>query len=156
MAPNDSKWLQITPNGYKWLWLRQMAMAIVQHCLKWSQMVPNYPKWSNTVQNGQIWSQNVLNGPKKKKKWSQNFQYCLKWSSMFQNGLRKFYHQFNRIAFITSFNLVLVLYKIVKVLPKKSSKWVRHNQVSWSSFERFSVSCMRYLCKGHIFEKGGK
>ena len=37
------------------------------------------------------------------------------------------------MAFITRFNLVLVWSKIVQIFPKKSSKWVRHNQVSWSS-----------------------
>ena len=38
------------------------------------------------------------------------------------------------MAFITWFNLVLVWSKIVKIFTKKSSKWVQHNQVSWSSF----------------------
>ena len=38
------------------------------------------------------------------------------------------------MAFITRFNLVPVWSKIVQILTYKSSKWVRHNQVSWSSF----------------------
>ena len=58
----------------------------------------------------------------------------LQWSQMVLNGLKKIYHTFNRMAFITRFNLVLVWSKIVKLLTIKSSKWVRHNQVSWSSF----------------------
>ena len=41
IAPSGSKWLQITLNGSKGLWIRQMAMAMVQHCPKWSQIVPN-------------------------------------------------------------------------------------------------------------------
>ena len=36
------------------------------------------------------------------------------------------------MAFTTRFNLVLVWSKIVQILTKKSSNWVRHNQVSWS------------------------
>ena len=70
-------------------------------------------------------------------KWSQNFQYGLKWSSMVPNGpkwSKKNDHKFNRMSFITRFNLVLVWSKIVQILTKKSSKWVWHNQVSWSSF----------------------
>ena len=51
-----------------------------------------------------------------------------KWST------KKINHKFNRMAFITRFNLVLVWSKIVQILNKKSSNWVRHNQVSWSSF----------------------
>ena len=38
------------------------------------------------------------------------------------------------MAFTTRFNLVLVWPQIVQILTKKSSNWVRHNQVSWSSF----------------------
>ena len=38
------------------------------------------------------------------------------------------------MAFITRFNLVLVWSKIVQIWTKKSSKWVQHNQVSWSCF----------------------
>ena len=60
----------------------------------------------------------------KGKKWSQNVQYGLKWSSMFPNGpkwSKKIDHKFNRMAFITRFNLVLVWSKIVKMLTKKSS-----------------------------------
>ena len=71
----------------------------------------------------------VLNG----KKWSQNVQYGLKWSSMFPNG-PKWSKKFNWMAFKTRFNLVLVWSKIVQIFTKKSTKWVRHNQVSWSSF----------------------
>ena len=36
MAPNGSKWLQMAPMGSTWLWLRQMDMAMAQHCPKWS------------------------------------------------------------------------------------------------------------------------
>ena len=36
MAPNGSKWLQMVPMGSTWLWLRQMDMAMAQHCPKWS------------------------------------------------------------------------------------------------------------------------
>ena len=53
-------------------------------------------------------------------------------SQMVLNGL-KIEHKFNRMAFISSFNLVLVWSKIVQVLTKKSSKRVWRNQVSWSS-----------------------
>ena len=38
------------------------------------------------------------------------------------------------MAFITRFNLVFEWSKIVRILTKKSSKWVRYNQVSWSSY----------------------
>ena len=48
--------------------------------------------------------------------------------------VEKIYHKFNRMAFITRFNLVLVWSKIVQILTKNSSNWVRHNQVSWSSY----------------------
>ena len=64
---------------------------------------------------------NVLNG--------------IQWSQMVLNGLNKIDHKFNRMAFIAKFNLVLVWSKTVQIVTKKSSKWVRHNQVSWSSFE---------------------
>ena len=70
------------------------------------------------------------------KKWSHNFEYGLKLSSMVQmvlNGLKKIDHKFNRISLIISFNLVLVWSEIVQMLTKKSSQWVRHNQVFWSS-----------------------
>ena len=73
----------------------------------------------------------------KVKKWSKNVQYGLKWSSMVPNGpkwSKKINYEFNRMAFITRFNLVLVWSKIVIFWTKKSAKWVRHNQVSWSSF----------------------
>ena len=36
----SQKWLQITPKGSK----LQMDMAMVQHCPKWSQIVPNGPR----------------------------------------------------------------------------------------------------------------
>ena len=39
------------------------------------------------------------------------------------------------MVFITRFNLVLVWSKIVQYLTKKSSKWDRRKQVSWSSLE---------------------
>ena len=58
-------------------------------------------------------------------------------------------HQFNRMAFITRFNLVLVWSKIVQILTKKSSKWVRHNQVSWSSFKWHDWS------KSYVHVSGG-
>ena len=58
----------------------------------------------------------------------------LQWSQMVLNGLTKFDHKFNRMDFITRINLVLVWSKIVQFFTKKSSKWVWHNQVSWSSF----------------------
>ena len=57
----------------------------------------------------------------------------LQWSQMVLNGLKKIDHKFNRMAFITRFNLILVWSKIVQILTKKSPKWVRYNQVSWSS-----------------------
>ena len=53
----------------------------------------------------------------KGKKWSQNVQHGLKWSSMVPNGPKLFwknYHKFNKMAFITRFNLVWS--KIVKIL----------------------------------------
>ena len=43
-------------------------------------------------------------------------------------------HKFNRMAFITRFNLVLVWSNILQIFTKKSSKWFWHNQVSWSSY----------------------
>ena len=67
---------------------------------------------------------------------------------MFPNGPKrslKSYHKFHRMAFTTRFNLVFVWSKIVQILTKKSSKWVRHNQVSWSSFfkQNGGASCLR-------------
>ena len=71
-------------------------MAKVQHCTKWSQMVPNgrklsnYPQLSSIVQNGPIWSQNVLNGPKGKKNGPKIFNLVLnslQCSQMVLNGL---------------------------------------------------------------------
>ena len=56
----------------------------------------------------------------------------LQWSQMVLNGLKND-HKFIKMAFITRFNLVLVWSKIVQICTKKSSNWVRHNQVSWSS-----------------------
>ena len=82
----------------------------------------------------------------KGKKWSQNFQYGLKKSSMFPNGPKwsfKIYHKFHRMAFTTRFNLVVVWSNIVQILTKKSSNWVRHNQVSWSSFFS-SANCSQH------------
>ena len=58
----------------------------------------------------------------------------LQWSQMVLNGSTTIDHKFNRMVIITRLNLVLVWSKIVKFFTKKSSKWVRHNQVSWSSF----------------------
>ena len=61
----------------------------------------------------------------KGKKWSQNVQYGLKWSSMVPNGpkwSKKINHKFNRMVFITRFNLVLVWFKIVKILTKSHPK----------------------------------
>ena len=43
------------------------------------------------------------------------------------------------MVFVTRFNLVLVWSKTVQILTKKPFKWVRHNQVSWSSFIMASV-----------------
>ena len=40
------------------------------------------------------------------------------------------------MALTTRFNLFLVWSKLVQILTKKSSNWVRHNQVSWSSLAR--------------------
>ena len=90
MAPNCSK---ITPNGSKWLWLKQMAMALVQHCLKWSQMVPiglqlstmiqHSKKWSNMLQECPKWSQRVKNGPK----IFNMVLNGLQWYQMVLNGL---------------------------------------------------------------------
>ena len=54
-------------------------------------------------------------------------------SQMVLNGLKKINHKFNRMAFVTRFNRGLVWSKRVQILTKKSSKWVGHNQVSWSS-----------------------
>ena len=71
----------------------------------------------------------------KGKKWSQNVQYGLKWSSMVPNGPK----------WSTRFNLVLVWSKIVQILTKKSSNWVRHNQVSWYSFLLTKKSHMENL-----------
>ena len=52
---------------------------------------------------------------------------------MVVSGLKKIDYKSNRMSFITRLNLVLVWAKIVQMLTKKSSQWVRHNQVSWSS-----------------------
>ena len=46
-----------------------------------------------------------------------------KWSLV----VLKINHKFKWMAFITKFNLVLVWSKIVQILTKKSSKWVRGN-----------------------------
>ena len=57
----------------------------------------------------------------KGKQWSQNVQYGLKWSSSVPNGpkwSKKIDHTFNRMVFITRFNLVLVWSKIVKNFTK--------------------------------------
>ena len=70
----------------------------------------------------------------KGKKLSPNVQYGLKWSSRFPNGpkwSKQIDHKFNRMAFMTRFNPVLVWSKLVKILTKKSSKWVLNNQVSF-------------------------
>ena len=56
------------------------------------------------------------------------------WSQMVLNGVKKNFHKFITMVFITRFNLVLVVSKIAKMLTKKTSKRVRHVQVSWSSF----------------------
>ena len=62
----------------------------------------------------------------------------LQCSQMILNGL-KIDHTFNWMVFITRFNLVLVWSKIVQIFTKKSSKWVRQNQVSWSSFHNVHI-----------------
>ena len=57
----------------------------------------------------------------KGRKWSQNVQYGLnglQWSKMVLNGIGKINHKFNRMAYITSFNLVLVRSKIVQIFTK--------------------------------------
>ena len=88
-----------------------------------AKMVLKGKKWFKNLQISVKWSQNVQYGPK----WSKGLQMVL-------NGLKKIKHKFDRMAFITRLNLVLVWPKIVQIVTKKSSKWVLHNQVSWSSF----------------------
>ena len=86
----------------------------------------------------------------KGKKWSKNVQCGLKWSSMVPNGPKwstKINHKFNRMAFITRFNLVLVWSKIVQIFTKNSSKWVRHNQVSWSRNNEKKKICLKRIKK---------
>ena len=51
------------------------------------------------------------------------------------------------MAFITRFNLVLIWSKIVQILTQKSSKWVPHIQVSWSSLIRPSFPKFVYKTK---------
>ena len=82
---------------------------------------------------------------KKQKKITQPVStkknHATSWSSMFPNGpkwSKKIDHEFNRMAFITRFNLGFVWSKIVQILTKKLSKCVRHNQVSWSSLRCLS------------------
>ena len=99
---------------------------MVTECPKWSQRVKNYPKMFNMVLNGFEWSSMVPNGPK----WSLKMD-----------------HKFNRMVFITRFNLVLVWSKLVQILTKMSCKLFRHNQVSWSSF---------YLRSKHFILRGSK
>ena len=72
----------------------------------------------------------------KGKTLSPNVQYGLKWSSRFPNDpkwSKQINHKFNMMAFMTRFNPVLVWSKLVKILTKKSSKWVLNNQVSFLS-----------------------
>ena len=121
-----------------------MAMLMVQHCPKWSQMVPNGPKLSTMIQYNPKWSNMVPECPKlfqRVKNCPKNFNMVLnglQWSQMVLNHLVNGLKEFNRMAFITRFNLFLVWSEIVQILIKKSSKWVQHNQVSWSSLHKLT------------------
>ena len=57
-----SKWLQLAPNGSKLL--RQMAMAMVQHYPKSSQIVLNRPKLSTMIQHSPKWLNMIPDCPK--------------------------------------------------------------------------------------------
>ena len=115
------------------------------------------------VKYGPRMSKMVLKG----KKWSQNLQYGIKWSSMAPRApkwSKQIDHTFNGMAFITRFNLVLVWSKIVKILTKKSSKWVRHNQVSWLGgggnqgtrlYREAGYFCWSCSRKEYLTRKGG-
>ena len=86
---------------------------------KWVQMGqlssigPNWFKWVN---RGPNWSKQVNTGPIR-----------FKLVQIHQNGSK--YVQKSKYYFYG-----LIRFKIVQILTKKSSKWVRHNHVSWSSF----------------------
>ena len=54
------------------------------------------------------------------------------------------------MTFTTRFNLVLVWSNMVKILTKKSSKWVRPNQVSWSTFLYAVLKCLDVYCDNHM------
>ena len=54
-----------------------MAMAMDQHCPKWSQMVPNGSKLSTMIQPSPKWSNMVPDCPK----CSQRVKHCQKKSS---------------------------------------------------------------------------
>ena len=122
---------------------------MAQHCPKQFKMVPNDPQLSTMTQHSPKWSNMVPDCPiifkMVLKKMFPNGKNGSKMFNMVLNGVQcsqmvlndlKMDHKFNWIAFITRFNLVLVWSKIVQMLTNKSSKWVRHNQVSWSSISR--------------------
>ena len=89
---------------------------------KWSQTIHNDPTYSKMIKYGLRMSEMALKGKKWSKNiqisvnWSQNVQCTLQWSSMVPIGPKwrktKINHEFNRMAFITKFHLVLVWSKI--------------------------------------------
>ena len=115
MGPNVSKCVQMGPNGSKYV-------KNVFHRPKQIQTGPNRP--SMVVQNGlKLFkivdaknclkcSKLVLNGTKRSNifpKWSNIVQYDLIWSYM------------------------------VQIISLRASKWVRHNQASWSSLKKKNI-----------------
>ena len=68
-------------------------MSMVQHCPKWSQMVPNDPKLSTIIQHSPKWSRMVPECPKLSlKNGPKMFNMVLNGLQCYQmvlNGLRK-------------------------------------------------------------------
>ena len=59
---------------------------------------------------------------------------CLKWSKMVKVGLKWYKMIQNGPKWSNMIKYDLIWSNRVQILSLRSSKWARHNQVSWSSF----------------------
>ena len=159
MVPNGSKWLQ---NGSKWVQIAQNELVhkapngykghqICPGLSKWVQTGPNRieqvqmnPNWSKLFQkglNGSKWGNQVLISPNVFK-WVHRGPNGSKWVNIGPNRLTLIQIHLNRSN--KKSNMIcygLILSKIVQIQIKKSSKWDRHIQVSWSIFFYVLVMC---------------
>ena len=126
-SPNGSKWHQIIPNWSKWLQMGPNRLEKVQMDPNWPKLFQKglkWSKWDNLDYVGTNGFKSVHTGAN----WSKWANIGWNMFKLIQIGLDRSKQKSNSIPY------GLIWSKIDKILTKKSSKWVWHNQVSWSSF----------------------